>query len=135
MSDLPPDQISADELRALEILQHLKGNAESCGHQFAGQLITPSGTRYLITTHEPENIAAWIFEAGNKAMNPDATTPADRSSRKRLTHMAIKIKQVLSDLRALVNAKHSIQESHQLRIRLSRRNPVQKSQQWNQHPL
>ena len=74
MSELLVDQISPDELRALQVLQQLKSDAERCGHPFAGRMISPSGTRYLVATDEPDNIAAWIFEEEERAMSKDAAS-------------------------------------------------------------
>jgi hypothetical protein len=98
MSDLPPDQISADELRALEVLQRLKRNAECCGHQFAGRMISPSGTRYLVASDEPDNIAAWILEQDDRATSSDPTGLASPLSRSRVALLSLKIRQFLSSL-------------------------------------
>ena len=99
MSDLPPDQISADELRALEVLQRLKQDAERCGHQFAGRMISPSGSRYLVATDEPDNIAAWIFEQDDRAMSSDPKGLASPPSRSRVALVLLKIRQILSAIR------------------------------------
>jgi hypothetical protein len=98
MSDLPPDQISADELRALEVLQRFKQNAECCGHQFAAQMISPSGTRYLVATDEPDNIEAWIFEQEDRPTSSDPTDLASPLSRSRVVLLFLKIRQILSSL-------------------------------------
>ena len=107
MSDLPPDQISADELRALEVLQYLKQDAERCGHQFAGRMISPSGSRYLVATDEPDNIAAWIFEQDDRAMSSDPTGLASSPSRSRVALVFLKIRQVLSAIRKRAHVQHS----------------------------
>jgi hypothetical protein len=99
MSNLPPDQISEDELRALEVLQRLKQDAERCGHQFAGRMISPSGTRYLVATDEPDNIAAWIFEQDDCAMSSGTPAPINPPSRSRVALVFLKIRQVLSAIR------------------------------------
>jgi hypothetical protein len=96
MTDLPADQISSNELRALEVLQHLKQDAERCGHQFAGRMISPSGSRYLVVTDEPDNIAAWIFEQDDRAMSVDPIALASPPSRSRVALLFLKIRQVLS---------------------------------------
>jgi hypothetical protein len=101
MSDLPPDQISADELRALEVLQRLKQDAERCGHQFAGRMISPSGSRYLVATDEPDNIAAWIFDQDERAVSSEPTALASHPSRSRVVHTLLKIRQLLSVFRKL----------------------------------
>jgi hypothetical protein len=98
MSDLPPDQISADELRALEVLQRLMRNAEHCGHQFAGRMISPSGSRYLVVTDEPDNIAAWIFEQDDRATSSNPKGRASPPSRRRVALLFLKIRQVFSSL-------------------------------------
>jgi len=98
MSDLPPDQISADERRALEVLQRFKQNAECCGHQFAAQMISPSGTRYLVATDEPDNIAAWIFEQDDRARSAGSTALASSPSRSRVALQFLKIRQGFSSL-------------------------------------
>lgn len=105
MSDYPPDQVSADELRALESLQRLKQDAERCGHQFAGRMTSPSGTRYLVATDEPDNLAAWIFEQDDRATSSEPTAPAHRSRRNRLVRTLLRIRQSLSDIRKPVNIK------------------------------
>jgi hypothetical protein len=101
MSDLPPDQISADELRALEVLQRLKQDAERCGHQFAGRMISPSGSRYLVATDEPDNIAAWIFDQDERAVSSEPTALASHPSRSRVVHTLLRIRQLLSVFRKL----------------------------------
>jgi len=106
MSDLPPDQISADELRALEVLQRLKRNAECCGHQFAGRMISPAGTRYLVASDEPDNIAAWIFEQEARAMSSDPKGLASPPSRSRVALVFLKIRQVLSAIRNRAHVQH-----------------------------
>jgi hypothetical protein len=107
MSDLPPDQISADELRALEVLQHLKRNAECCGHQFAGRMISPSGTRYLVASDEPDNIAAWIFEQDDRAMSSDPKGLASPPSRSRVALVFLKIRRILSAIRKRAHVQRS----------------------------
>jgi hypothetical protein len=101
MSDLPPDQISADELRALEVVQRLKQDAERCGHQFAGRMISPSGSRYLVVTDEPDNIAAWIFEQDDRAMSSGLPAPTNPPSRCGVALVCLKIRQILSAIRKL----------------------------------
>ena len=107
MTDLPADQISANELRALEVLQHLKQDAERCGHQFAGRMISPSGSRYLVATDEPDNIAAWIFEQDDRAMSSDPTGPASPPSRSRVARVFLRIRQVLSAIRKRAHVQRS----------------------------
>jgi hypothetical protein len=107
MSDLPPDQISADELRALEVLQRLKQDAERCGHQFAGRMISPSGSRYLVATDEPDNIAAWIFEQDDRAMSsglPATTNPPSRSG---VALVFLRIRQILCAIRKRAHIQRS----------------------------
>jgi hypothetical protein len=107
MSNLPPDQISADELRALEVLQRLKQDAEHCGHQFAGRMISPSGTRYLVATDEPDNIAAWIFEQDDRATSSDPPALASPPSRSRVVLVFLKIRQVLGAIRKRSHVQRS----------------------------
>lgn len=107
MSDLPPDQISADELRALEVLQRLKQDAERYVHQFAGRMISPSGTRYLVATDEPDNIAAWVFEQDDCATSSDPPALASPPSRSRVVLVFLKIRQVLSAIRKRAHVKYS----------------------------
>ena len=107
MRDLPPDQISADELRALEVLQRLKRNAECCGHQFAGRMISPSGSRYLVATDEPDNIAAWIFEQDDRAMSSGPPAPTNPPSRSQVALVFLRIRQVLSAIRKRAHVQHS----------------------------
>ena len=103
MSDRPPGQISADELRSLETLQLLKQNAELCGHQFAGRMISPSGTHYLVATDEPDNIAAWIFEQDDRVTTSDPEAPASPCPRGRLALALRKIRQFFREIRKLAH--------------------------------
>jgi hypothetical protein len=107
MTDLPADQISANELRALEVLQRLKQDAERCGHQFAGRMISPSGSRYLVATDEPDNIAAWIFEQDDRAMSSDPKGLPSPPSRSRVALVFLKIRQILSAIRKRAHVQRS----------------------------
>jgi hypothetical protein len=107
MCEFSADQISKDELRALEVLQRLKRNAEHCGHQFAGRMTSPSGTRYLVATDEPDNIAAWIFEQDDRAMSsglPATTNPPSRSG---VALVFLRIRQILSAIRKRAHIQRS----------------------------
>ena len=102
-----PDAVAADELHSLAVLQRLRSEAEQSGHSFSARMITPSGRHYRVSTDEPDNIAAWIFEQDERAMSSDPTALASPPSRSRVAHALFKIRQVLSVVRKRPYSCHS----------------------------
>lgn len=115
MSDLPPEQISPADLRALEMLQLLKQDAEHCGYQFAGPVISPSGTRYLVATDAPDNITDWIFDEENHGIS-SASIGRARVERRAPVALALqRIKQVLHAIQKNNHYQTANKESTRLR--------------------
>jgi len=96
-----PDAVAADELHALAVLQRLRSEAEQSGQSFAARMIAPSGMHYRVSTDEPDNIAAWIFDQDERAVSSEPTALASHPSRSRVVHTLLKIRQLLSVFRKL----------------------------------